>query len=74
MTLGTVALERDEIVVDPFRVQAPGVAIAGSLRGGAAQSALVARPLRAGVARDLARRDLPLAARSSTSTAMPTTT
>ncbi len=38
VTLGQVALERDEIVVDPFRVQAPGVAIAGSLRGGVAKA------------------------------------
>ena len=38
VTLGTVALERDEIIVDPFRVQAPGMAIAGSLRGGAAKT------------------------------------
>jgi hypothetical protein len=38
VTLGQVALERDEIIVDPFRVQAPGMAIAGSLRGGAAKT------------------------------------
>ena len=37
--LGTVALERDEIILDPFRVQAPGVALAGSLHGSVAKAA-----------------------------------
>jgi hypothetical protein len=33
VTLGDVAFKRDQIVVDRFRVQAPGVAVAGDLRG-----------------------------------------
>lgn len=35
VTLGAIALQRDEIVVDHFRLQAPGVAVAGDLRGNA---------------------------------------
>ncbi len=38
VALGTVTLERGEIVVDPFRVAAPGVAIAGSLRAARAKA------------------------------------
>lgn len=36
VTLGAVTLQRGELVVDPFRVQASGVAIAGHLRARAA--------------------------------------
>ncbi len=35
VTLGDIALKGDEIVVDRFRVQAPGVSVAGDLHGNA---------------------------------------